>query len=149
MRRSERVWPLRLLTALAVVLGVLSMHAVSGGSHSLGGVDHAMSAEAATVAEGVEPLGDHAQTVMSASTLLTAPLTEVGTPVLPVEPSAAMTAMCVTMLLSLAVAVGLRVLRRVRSGAVALPPVLIRVPRGELTRAPPPDLLTRLCVLRT
>ena len=147
MRRSERLWSLRLLTGLAVVLGVLSMHAVSGGPHSPKGVDHAMSADVVT---DRALLGEHAGTTMrSASALLTAPLTEVGGADLPVEPSAAMTAMCVAMLLSLAVMLGLRVLSRARSSALALPPVSILKRGSELTRAPPPDLLTRLCVLRT
>lgn len=148
MRRSERLWPLRLLTALAVVLGVLSMHAVSGGPHSPKGVDHAMSAELAM--DRVAALGEHAETaVRSAPALLTAPLTEVGAQDLPVEPSAAMTAMCVAMLLSLAVALGLRMLSRAGGGAVALPPVSTRTRARALTRAPPRDLLTQLCVLRT
>ena len=151
MRRPMRLGPLRLLlTALAVVLGVLSMHAVSGGPHSPKGVEHGMSAELAAVADRVTAFGDHAATsVTTVSALLAAPLTEVGAPVLPPEPSAAMAAMCVAMLLSLAVALGLRVLSRARRGAVALPPVSTRMRARELTRAPPRDRLTRLCVLRT
>lgn len=151
MRRRTRLPSLRLLlTAVVVVLGVLSMHAVSGGPHTPRGVAHAMSSGPAAVASDAGGTVAHAGiSVQGVVAQLAPPLPEIAAPALPTEPSAAMAAMCVAMLLSLVVALGFRLLGRMRASAAARPPAL-SVRRGsEVTRAPPPDLLTRLCVLRT
>ena len=150
----RRPVPLRRLplvaAALAVLLGVLAMHAVSGGPHSPKGVEHPMVAELAATAEGVAGLGAHAEaSVLSVSASLPGPLPGLTTPDLPAGPSASMAAMCVAMLLTLVVALGLRPLGRLHGGGTPPPPPLRDMHRDELTRAPPPDLLTRLCVLRT
>ena len=134
-----------LLVAVAVLLGVLAMHAVAGGTHA---ADHPVPPAAAgghvmSMADDVE------QSVQRAAAPL-GPLLDLPRPDLPVEPSAAMAAMCAAMLLSLAVVLGARLLRRFRrTSTQTSPPTPGLIRRRQATRAPPPDLLTRLCVLRT
>ena len=149
MRRRPRRLSLRMVvTAVAVALGVLSMHAVSGGPHAPRGVEHAMSSGlAAFTAAGT---GAHAATSPERLVAqLSPPLQQLAAQDLPTEPSAAMAVMCAAVLLSVVVALGLRVLGRLRGSPAAVPAVR-RVTHGSrATRASPPDLLTRLCVLRT
>lgn len=137
-----------LLTAVAVLLGVLGMHAVSGGSHSPHGTEHPMTSS-------VPGHGDTAMAGAMESSVdvlvanVSGAVSDLGQPDLPTDPLVAMAAMCVAMLLSFVVALGSRAFARVHGGGTS-PPLLAAVNRRrELTRAPPPDLLTRLCVLRT
>ena len=129
----------QLLTAAAILLGVLAMHAVSGGPHSSRGGDHAMASSPPAAGALVVP--DVVPDVM--------PSVVPDAPELPMEPSAALAAMCVAILLSMAVALRLRGRGRVLGRAPCPPQNLVVARRNELTRAPPSDLLTRLCVLRT
>lgn len=151
MRRTTTLssWRL-LLTAVAVLSGILGMHAASGGAHAPRGGEHAMtSPDADVLAMGAVMVENSVQDVAAGTAGALLALAPPGLPTEAPSAMAALAAMCVAMLLSLAVLHGLRVLRR--SGRAATPPstsaALSR--RRELTRAPPPDLLTRLCVLRT
>lgn len=138
-----RVLPL-LLPALALLLGLLAMHAVGGGPHSLHGVDHPMGP-----AGGAMERLDPAMHVMTAPAGLVADAAGPGSRDVPGSPSGAMAAMCVVMLLSLVIALAYGVVGRAPRRADA--PVVSRPVgwSGRPLRAPPPDLLTRLCVLRT
>lgn len=155
MRRSTRRQPaLRLLLlSAAVLLGVLGMHALSGGPHAPGGGQHSQGQHLAQLVEGVatrQPvlhgLFDDVATTATEAGAVAAQLIESD---LPSSPSDAMFAMCLAVLLGLGVLLGLRTNSRTRGRRFSWP---FRVPAlrfRELMRAPPRDLLTRLCVLRT
>lgn len=158
----RRTTPL-LLTAVAIVLGVLAMHAASAGPHSPHSGVHTMASQVAAPGgpllaadqgtgtdDDVMAMGAAVEvSVDGLAARLATSLSDLAGPELPTEPSAAMTAMCAAMLFSLAVALGFGMLVRSRDRTTS-PSPLLSVPRcGQLTRAPPPDLLTRLCVLRT
>lgn len=136
---------LRLLfTAVAVVLGVLGMHVLSSGAHVSGGLAHSPAqvltpdnderAGGQPILHGL--LRDGIATASALSDLPDAPLD-------------ALTAICLAVLLGVAVVLGVRTSRRERGPASCWPPRATILRLLQLTRAPPPDLLTRLCVLRT
>lgn len=152
MRRAARQSPLLLLvTALVVLAGVLGMHAASAGPHASPGADHAVTAwtpgdagetapstmSASTAEEGTPPRALAAGVGEAAAGL--APRAR---PDRPVEPSSPWAAVCVAILLSL-------VVRRATGTTVVQRPVVDIPRRPPLSRTPLPDLLTRLCVLRT
>lgn len=146
MRGRGRVSSISLLvTALAVLVGVLSMHAVSGGPHSPRGVDHELSVALPQSGAAFE-LHAVAPTVPA---LLAVSPQDLAPPDLPSDPLAGLVLVCAAMLLSLVVLLGLRMLWRLPQRAPAPPLALGSTGCLELTRARAPDLLTRLCVLRT
>ena len=132
------------LAALAVVFGVLSMHAVDGGAHTPGSVSHAIAVAPSVHGPLHVQLGDVVGAIggVSASTAAVAPL---GMP----EGQAAAAAVCIAVLLTVVLVVRPR-LWHTRS----LPRLRRRCTRG-IARvrgsfpARPPDLLAELCVMRT
>ena len=161
MRRTTPLPSLPLLLlAATVLLGVLAMHAVSGGPHSPRAAEHTMASSAsAGPATGVEVGGAAASSAVGrAVKSLPGAFRDLIHPAMPADQvaperpehsGAATAAVCVAMLLGALVALGAGLPRRVRSDRPEQPGPLRVALRGELTRAPPPDLLTRLCVLRT
>lgn len=161
MQWARRVTPLRAaVTSLAVVLGILSMHALSGGPHTPRGVEHVMTdatagtgslvdgpmAAMSAMAAGLDALEAAAGTTLTLAGALPALVDAAPDPP---PPDPAMAAMCAAVLLAVAVAVGFRLARRSPPR-----PALTYVSRavrgsGRAPRARPPDLLTVLCVMRT
>lgn len=149
MQRAQRVTPLgAAVLALAVVLGILAMHAVSGGPHTPRGVDHAMAGPASMLIGSASAMSgmtaDIGQDVQGA--LVAA---AVSAPPGPTDLAGGMAAMCAVVLLVLVLVLGFGLLGRswpqsARPGAAALVPGC-----RYISRAPPRDLLAELCVLRT
>lgn len=145
------------LAALAVVLGVLSMHGVAAGDHTSLAAAHASSGSlSATVSAHTDPvrdglLGLHGNLVGGSGDMLQPAdrvMAAVLAPVLPDRKAAAVAAVCVAVLLSV-----LYFVRR----SVGPPWALPRLRRGPTRRVPPcgraaparpPDLLAVLCVMR-
>lgn len=144
MRRTG--CPAVLLTAAAILLGVLGMHVLSGGPHTPRGGDRSM---APAMPELMAMVAAVDVTIDALGASLPPRPPELARPDLPVEPDVAMAAMCATLLFSLVIALGCSGVRRVRGDPPFRPVAAGVARRRELTRAPPPDLLTRLCVLRT
>lgn len=145
-QRSELGAPglLAVLASLAVVFGVLSMHAIDGGAHTPGSADHAIAAGPSVHGSMHVQLGDVVGAIggVSASTAAVAPL---GTP----EGAAASAAVCMAVLLTVVL-----VVRRRLGHARSLPRLGNRWRRGIACvrgsfPARPPDLLAELCVMRT
>ena len=132
------------LAALAVVLGVLSMHAVDGGAHTPGSAGHAIAAAPSVHGPVHVQLRDVVDAIggVSGSTAGVAPL---GMP----EGQDAAAAVCIAVLLTVVLVVRPR-MWHTRS----LPRLRKRWTRG-IARvlgsfpARPPDLLAELCVMRT
>lgn len=166
MQRARRVTPRHAaVTALAVVLGVLAMHALSGGPHSPRGVDHAMTGLAQLPADGGTPamagmleVGAVAHAALgavdaAASLVVDAPAdaaAAVGAPLRPTDDGGAMAAMCAAVLLGLLLMLGFGLIGR--SGLLLARAQGRGTVHGRMpgSRAPPPrNLLAELCVLRT
>lgn len=147
MRRTTPPATLWLLfTAVAVLLGVLGMHVLSGGPHVSGGVAHSPAqsltqpvAERAGEQPDLHGLLQDGPATASASTQSH----------LPIVPLDALVAMCLAVLLGVIVLLAVRTSRRARAPQSCWPPRVTILRLRQLTRAPPPDLLTPLCVLRT
>jgi hypothetical protein len=147
-----------LIAALAVVCGVLSMHAVDGGAHSSRAAGHGVSGSpSAAVSMHVEPARDAlldmpAELAGAAGHALLSPNAAFAgrlAPGIPEQGAAAVTAVCIAALLSFVV-----VVRRSVGRSWALPRGLSRWTRRAPSRrrptpARPPDLLAELCVMRT
>lgn len=165
-----RVHPVRprsrsVLTALVVLVGLLGMHALSGGPHSSVGQGHgpmsttagdSMSMSSAVEAAPSGPAGVALAAggdvlVSAADALLSAGATVLDVAVAPTAPEAVSTglaAVCALLLLSLVLWLALSRSVRARSpGSVGGPPRLSWTSRRR--RGPPPDLLALHCVLRT
>lgn len=147
MERAQRLMSLRLvLTALALVVGVLSMHAASGGPHSRPGAGHAPVAGQSSSDVMADVMAGVRAEVRAG---VTAGVTAVAqAPDLPLA-GAAVAALCLAVMLG--VAVLLATPRLARSGAEAADRPRLRT-GVRLVRAPgdpPREALVRLCVMRT
>lgn len=121
--------------ALSLIFGVLAMHALTGGPHSIQGSAEAMTMEQASPVLGALDPGGTALDRLQWDSL------DGGT--------AAIIALCVAVLLASAALA----LRHKRGSALRAGRLISRRhrihPAGRASRAPPPDLLLRLCVMRT
>ena len=146
MRRTKRVSLCLLLTSVALLLGILGMHAVDGGANAPG-VDHA----AAAAAVAVDGAGSkHPTAVDAVAQHVGAPrLAGMPLPDAPDGPAAAAAAVCVAVLVGLVSMLGIARSRPAQAASAPRQPRQQVLRRRALTGAPPPDLLTRLCVLRT
>lgn len=151
-RATTRATALRAaLLSLAVVAGVLAMHAVGGGAHGAGSTGHPAAAAAGVtghaVSHGMPGTAPTVAVVPNIAERVPAGLAaqEPGAP----EQLAVPAAMCVAMLLSV-----LALIRRA-AGHVSLVRRSKLAERGPVQRSVrwpmfrPPDLLTELCVMRT
>lgn len=163
MQRARRMTPLHAAaTALAVILGILAMHAVSGGPHSPRGVEHAMTGQAlyedAAAMVGMPEAGalmpslqatlGEAASVVSGLAGPVADRAGLSAPA-PADDMGAMAAMCAAVLLVLILALGFGLLGRAARPVLAARTLGTVPGRRPLPRAPPRDLLAELCVLRT
>ena len=142
------------LTALAIIAGVLSMHAVSGGPHSTAGSAPSVHA-AMTMAVAVlddRPAGDVDMPSPADAGAFSADVRTVLFGAAPTGPSGgdhAMAAMCLAVLLAGAAVLACAARRRCRIAHDSrVEPLTARL-GSRPSRAPPPDLLSELCVMRT
>lgn len=141
------------LITLALVAGVLAMHALGGGAHSAGAAGHGASATSSRVGGGVV----HQMHMPAASAMGSAVLDEVEnlaaglsaqrdeTPVDGAVPAA----MCVAMLLSAVVLLRRRQMQGLVPRHAAVPARGVAQSRGRRPQRRPPDLVAELCVMRT
>ena len=141
------------LVALALVAGILAMHALGGGPHSVGAVGHGTPASNDRMGEGpVHELHTSGASAMGTAVLdgvanLTGGLSAQPDRA-PVDPAAPM-AMCLAMLLSAVVLIRRRQVQSLLPRHCADPARATVHRRGRQPGARPPDLLTELCVMRT
>lgn len=139
------------LTAVAVVLGVLAMHAVSGGSHSASAPlssagAHATAGDASDGMVGDLVPAEHLASASAAGALLLD--LAAGAAEAPDPQPMAMLAMCLAVLLAAFVLVR-RLAQRPTALLRATRPAPAPRARRVAWQPPPDDLLLRICVMRT
>lgn len=136
---------LAVLASLAVVFGVLSMHAIDGGAHTALSAGHPIAAGPSAHGPMHVSLGDVVGVIDSVSASTRAAVAPLRMP----EGQAAAAGVCIAMLLNVMLAV-----RRRLGDAQFLPRLgsqwthATSPARGPFP-ARPPDLLVELCVMRT